>query len=169
MIYNDEDVAELKKRAQVLALLTRSDNVTSEQVLLLQSLWEKEARVNARNTPALDHYRSFLESLVKMQEGERMAEQSRHDVMNNELAELRKRNSMLESFVKNRHEVEEVQRLVERAKERRGAAQAQASALTSKILAIEEATNKLVIDLDIGNLVQVSKEEERGSCLIDCL
>ncbi len=71
MIYSDDDVAELKKRAQVLAMLTRSDNVTEEQMALLRSLWHQQHLDNARDVPALSHYAAFLESVVAMHKQER--------------------------------------------------------------------------------------------------
>lgn len=155
MIYNEDDVAELKKRAQVLAMLTNTNSVTPEQVALLRSLVEKEHRQNARNVPALDHYRRFLEDVVRIQENERASEQKRHESLQRELAELKRRNEALEAASNDRRELEKELSETDRLRDKLRASEAQANLLRSKILATEEAASKVPLEVDVSALVQV--------------
>ena len=157
MLYSSEDVEELKKRAHVLAMLTRSDNVTPEQLQLLKKMHDSESRLNAANVPALAHYRAFLESLVATQQAERAAEAERHADLARKVDALRQKNATLEEAARSRREVDAAQAQAAALQERAQRAREEAEVAKSKLVATEEAMAKLNVDVDISAMVERDK------------
>jgi ABC-type glutathione transport system ATPase component len=161
MIYNEEDVAELKKRAQVLAMLTRSDNVTAEQLALLRQLCEKEQRVNAVNAPALAHYQGFLEGVLALHERDKQEQRQRLTTLQQQLNDANLRVQTLQEHSDSARRQTESNRVATLAKsDETRLAETRANALRSKLLAMDELTSKLPLDVDVSNLVQVCKKRK---------
>ncbi len=156
-MFSDDDVVELKKRALVLSMLTRADNVTPEQLQLLRQLQESEARRNTVDVPALAHYRAFLDNLVSLQQAERVAEAERHAVLSRQVAALRERNVALEEASKARREVEALQTQAAQLRARAERAREAAEIAHSNLVATEEAIEKESGDVDVSALVERDK------------
>ncbi len=65
--FSEEDKEHITRRAEVLALLARPDNVSREQLSLLSSVTADEAARNAAAAPVLNVYVRFLSDLAAQQ------------------------------------------------------------------------------------------------------
>jgi hypothetical protein len=157
MLYTDEDVSQIKKRAEVLTLLARSDNVSAEQLSLLNTMFEREASSNVKQVPALSEYDRFLTAVLDMQEKERESERGRQADLKKTGAELEERKRRLEQQLQQREELDaQLQEIRDRGKKVLELEQ-EAQTLKQKISAHEEAAAKLDVDKEVSTLVDNDK------------
>ena len=144
-MYTDEDVELIKKRAETLSLLSRADNVTSEQLANLRTLAGEESLRNRAHVPALAEYDRFLTSVLELQAGERQDEENRAKKLGQTADELRQRNQALESQLESRSDLDAQRTQIAQVKAETEAAISATHALQAKISGNEEAMGKISV------------------------
>ena len=144
-MYTDEDVELIKKRAETLSLLSRADNVTSEQLANLRTLASEESLRNRAHVPALAEYDRFLTSVLELQAGERQDEENRTKKLGLKADELRQRNQALESQLESRSDLDAQRTQIAQVKAETEAAISATHALQAKISGNEEAMGKISV------------------------
>lgn len=93
--FSEEDREHVARRAEVLALLARPDNVSREQLALLSRVTADERARNVSSVPVLDVYARFVADLAAQQRAALVAAQERtavakheHDALQARLAAL---------------------------------------------------------------------------------
>ena len=105
--YSEEDVSSIKRRAEILALLARSENVSRDQLHLLRDVTKDEQSRNAVVGPVVDAYSRFLDDAGRVHAQQlseakkaRDAAQQQHTALQGRMAalqDLEKRQSDLEA------------------------------------------------------------------------
>ena len=156
MLYSEEDVEQIKKRAEVLSLLARSDNVSEEQLRLIKGLYQQEARHNRQSLPALEEYERFLNGVLELQGAELDQERQKTAQLQAARANLEKRKKALDEQLGSRHELDAQRARVDEAKARAAEAEQEMGRLRSQIVANEESLTKLNVT-DVSTLVEQDK------------
>lgn len=153
--YSEEDVAAVRKRAEVLSLLARPDNVTPAQLQLLQSATHSERQRAACASPVVDAYRRFLDDTAAAHAAELAQARARTAAARAEHAKLQARVEALQDAEARASAAAALQRDLATVRAQTTDTQRAVEAARARQRAFEEGSAKLEreLALDIARLV----------------